>query len=58
MELRGWRGGGGAYDETIVLELNFGRKKIFFTVLYRSPTFKFGSPKDTLSTFRTLHSRI
>ena len=26
-----------AFDESIVVELNFGRKKIFFTILYRSP---------------------
>ena len=27
-----------SFDESIVVELKFGRKKIFFTVLYRSPT--------------------
>ena len=27
-----------AFDESIVVELKFGRKKIFFTVLYRSPS--------------------
>ena len=34
-----------AYDETIVAELKFGRKKIFFTVLYRSPSFNHGTPE-------------
>ena len=28
-----------AFNESIVAELNFGRKKIFFTVIYRSPSF-------------------
>ena len=48
-----------SYDETIVLELNFGRRQICFTVLYRSPAFKFGSPKfeDFLTNFRNLHSK-
>ena len=34
-----------AFDETIVAELKFGRKKIFFTVLYRSPSFNHGTPE-------------
>ena len=29
-----------SFDESIVVELKFGRKKIFFTVLYRSPSCK------------------
>ena len=28
-----------SFDESIVVELKFGRKKIFFTVLYRTPSF-------------------
>ena len=28
-----------SFEESIVVELKFGRKKIFFTVLYRSPAF-------------------
>ena len=28
-----------SYDESIVVELKFGRKKILFTVLYRTPSF-------------------
>ena len=34
-----------SFDESIVLELNFGRKKIFFTILYRSPAFNHLSPE-------------
>lgn len=33
-----------SFDECIVAELLFGRKKIFFTVLYRNPMDKAGSP--------------
>ena len=29
-----------SFEESIVVELKFGRKKIFFTVLYRTPAFK------------------
>ena len=28
-----------SFDETIVIELKFGHKKVFFTVIYRSPSF-------------------
>ena len=28
-----------SFDETIVVELKYGRKKVFFSVLYRSPAF-------------------
>ena len=34
-----------SFDESIVVELKFGRKKIFFTVLYQSPSFKYPSPE-------------
>ena len=37
-------GGDLSFDESIVVELKFGRKKIFFTVLYRSPAFDHNSP--------------
>ena len=48
------------FDESIVIELKFGRKKIFFIVLYRSPasnhtTLKF---QDFLSNFKHIHSKI
>ena len=49
-----------SFDESIVIELKFGRKKIFFTVLYRSPSFKHSSSEfnDFLSNFKTLHTKI
>ena len=34
-----------SFDESIVIELKFGLKKIFFTVLYRSPAFNHTSVK-------------
>ena len=34
-----------SFDECIVAELRFGRKKIFFTVLYRNPKYKADSPE-------------
>ena len=49
-----------SFDESIVIELMFGRKKTFFTVLYRSPAFKHTSFKFQafLSNFKNLHSKI
>ena len=49
-----------SFDESIVIELKFGGKKIFFTVLYRSPAFKHTSFKFQafLSNFKNLHSKI
>ena len=49
-----------AFDETIVVELMIGRKKIFFTVLYRSPSKYSGSPefKNFLSNFENLYANI
>ena len=43
-------------DESIVVELKFGRKKIFLTVLYRSPSFNHASPefRDFLFNFKNL----
>ena len=32
-----------SFNESIVVELKFGRKNIFFTVLYRSPSFNHAS---------------
>ena len=48
-----------SFDESIVVELKFGRKKIFFTVLYRTPC-NHTSPEfqDFLSKFETLYSNI
>ena len=49
-----------SFDESIVIELNFGRKKVFFTVLYRSPAFSHISPefKVFLSNFTNIYSKI
>ena len=49
-----------SFDESIVIELKFGRKKIFFIVLYRSPAFYHNSLEFQafLSNFRSLHSNI
>ena len=34
-----------AFDESIVAELIFGRKKIFFTALHKNPSYTHGSPE-------------
>ena len=49
-----------SFDETIVVELKFGRKKIFFTVLYRTPSLKHNTPgfNDFLINFKTLNTNI
>ena len=49
-----------SFDESIVLELKFGRKKIFFTVLYRSPASDHNSPnfQTFLSNFSYLYTKI
>ena len=49
-----------SFDESIVVELKFGRKKIFFTVLYRTPSAKFNSPgfSEFLDNFKFLHTNI
>jgi len=49
-----------AFDETIVVELKFGSKKIFFTVIYRSPAFKDGSLEfeHFLLNFNNLFTKI
>lgn len=49
-----------SFDESIVLELRFQRKKIFFTVLYRSPSHKHNTPQftDFLENFKNLHTSI
>ena len=49
-----------SFDESIVVELKFGRKKIFFTVLYRSPSFDHNSSnfRVFLSNFRNLYAKI
>ena len=49
-----------AFREAVVVELKFGRKKMFFTVLYRSPSFKQFSTEfnDFKSNFKVLHTKI
>ena len=49
-----------SFDESIVVELKFGRKKIYFTVLYRSPAFNHTSLEFQafLSNFKNLYSKI
>ena len=49
-----------SFSESIVIELKFGRKKIFFTVMYRSPSFSHKSPEfqEFMENFRNLHSKI
>ena len=48
------------FGECLVVELNFGRKKIFFTVVYRNPAFKANSPEFTafLNNFKNLYGKI
>ena len=49
-----------SFEESIVAELKFGRKKIFFTILYRSPTFDHNSLnfQAFLSDFINLYAKI
>ena len=49
-----------SFPESIVVELNFGRKKIFFTVLYRSPSFNYSTVEfaNFLSNFKELYQKI
>ena len=48
------------FEEALVVELKFGRKKIFFTVLYRSPSHTNGSPEfeTFLQNFLDLHTKL
>ena len=48
------------FDECLVLELKFPRRKIYFTVLYRSPFFNSSSVpfSDFLENLKTLHTNI
>ena len=49
-----------SFEESIVVELKFGRKKIFLTVLYCSPSFNHTSPEFQafLLNFQILYSKI
>ena len=48
-----------SFDDCIVAELHFGRKKIFFTVLYRNPIHKVTSPEfhTFVGKFTDLHTK-
>ena len=50
-----------SFDESIVVELNFGRKKIFFNILHRSPAFIHQQNSPTfylMSLIFTLNSKV
>ena len=49
-----------SFDESVMIEVKFGHKKIFFATLYRSPAFNYTSFKFQvfLSNFKNLHSKI
>ena len=49
-----------SYPETLVVEIRFGSKRIFFTVLYRSPSYMAGSPQfdNFLDKFQDLYAKI
>jgi len=49
-----------SFDECLVVELRFGHKRIFFTVLYRNPIYKSNSQEFLafVDNFRELHSNI
>ena len=49
-----------SFEECIVCELKFGRKKIFFTVLYRNPINKANTPEfsNFLANFEDLYKKI
>ena len=49
-----------SFDECLVCELKFGRKKIFFTVFYRNPEHKVGSEgfNNFIHDFEVLHEHI
>ena len=49
-----------AFQESLVVELNLNHKRIFFTVLYRSPAFAYNSTEfnNFLKNFEELHTKI
>ena len=48
------------FDESIVAEFILGRKKIFFTALYKSPSYTHGSPEFVkfLNQLETLYESL
>ena len=49
-----------AFNKSIVVELKFGRKNIFFTVLYRSPSIHHSDPEfqNFINNFENLYTNI
>ena len=49
-----------SFNECLVCQLNFGRRKLFFTVFYRNPEHKANSIgfQDFLTNFENLHEQI
>ena len=49
-----------SFPESLVVEIGIGKKKIFFSVIYRSPANKYGTPQfdGFLQNFRTLYANI
>ena len=49
-----------SFDDCIVTEIHIGRKKVFFTVIYRSPNDKAGSPEfgTFLKDLENLYTKI
>ena len=49
-----------SFNESLVLELKFHRKKVFFTVIYRSPSAKHNSPEfiDFTNNFKNLYTKL
>ena len=49
-----------SFDESIVVELKFNRKKFYLTVLYRSPSFNHASPefRDFQLNLKNLYSKV
>ena len=49
-----------SFPESLVVEIGIGKKKIFFSVIYRSPAYKHGTPQFDafLQNYRTLYANI
>ena len=49
-----------SFSESIIVELKYGRKNIFFGVIYRSPSIKYGTQEfdNFLNNFHELYSKI
>ena len=49
-----------SFDESLVTEIKLHNKKIFLTVIYRSPANNYNSPefRNFLNQFKDLHNKI